>query len=151
MMFGFFVSLLAITYFHIADQILFVIITCFFSIFPDIDSPNSRIGKKAGIISDAINFLFDHRGLAHSVLIPLAISITLASLGMWVFGTAVLLGYGSHLLLDTLTNQGIMPLYPLMSKSISGFFKSDGVMNHALFFVFLALSGYVLVRSYLGV
>lgn len=149
-MFGFFLSLLAVHYFKIADQVLFVIIACFFSVFPDIDSSKSRIGRKAGIISDGIEFLFRHRGIVHSVFVPMLAFLALILVGMDVLGIAVVLGYGSHLLLDMLTKQGVMPFYPLIRKSVNGLFKADGVMNTLLFFVFLALSGYVLIKGYLG-
>lgn len=38
------------------------------SLFPDIDEPNSSIGRKTIVISHLINFIFKHRGLTHKFI-----------------------------------------------------------------------------------
>ena len=69
--FGFLVSLLAIELFDIQNKIIFILITILFSIFPDIDARQSKIGKKYKFISTTINFIFGHRGFFHAIYIPL--------------------------------------------------------------------------------
>lgn len=95
------------------------------SIMPDIDKPTSKIGRKAFIkpISIYIHKKFGHRTITHSVLASLiGLYILIKSSYMFrdvffylysnfVIGFSV--GYMSHLLLDSLTTQGIPIFYPV--------------------------------------
>ena len=62
--------------------------------------------------------------------------MVLFGFGMNIMGSAVMLGYISHLFLDGLSVQGIKPLGPFISKRIRGFVKVGGVFEN-VFFVFL--------------
>lgn len=89
------------------------------SLFPDIDSPNSKIGRKIKPISWVVNKLFGHRGLVHTPLFAIGIFGVVLSL-MLLFDklehsnllTGFIVGYIGHLLLDTFTIEGIMWAYP---------------------------------------
>ena len=102
--FGLLVSLLSLTIFEIQNKILFIIITIFFSIFPDIDETHSKLGRKYKITSKLINFFFGHRGFIHTVYIPLLLFIIFNFIN-YEIGFAILVGYFSHLFLDFLTGQ----------------------------------------------
>ena len=91
------------------------------SVFPDIDEPNSFIGKKFPIISDFLSFSFGHRGFTHFLIFPLLIFF-----GLYFFIDdeckpllfAFCLGNLLHQVGDMLTNTGIKHyFYPLSDVS----------------------------------
>ena len=87
------------------------------SLLPDIDTPSSTLGKKHHIVS----YFATHRGLFHSVWIPL-ISLVMA-LGYPVIRApllAIFIGYGAHLVADTITIMGIKPFAPFSKFTIKG-------------------------------
>jgi membrane-bound metal-dependent hydrolase YbcI (DUF457 family) len=59
--FSFFVGLFVLDYLKIQNKLIFLLFILIFSLFPDIDAPKSKIGKKLGIISKIINFIFGHQ------------------------------------------------------------------------------------------
>lgn len=97
------------------------------SMIPDIDHPNSFIGKKFKIISWSVNKTFKHRGFIHSPLFWLIYTIFTMFISNYFQGFSQILyyqfclgssiGFLSHLLLDSLTLSGIPLLYPLSKKS----------------------------------
>lgn len=89
------------------------------SLIPDIDIPNSKIGNKAGIISKGINKAFGHRGLFHSPVLYLVIGFLLRNTIPFSILLGVLVGIGSHLILDMFNSTGIPVLYPLSRSKIS--------------------------------
>jgi inner membrane protein len=93
------------------------------SLLPDIDHPQSYLGRRTIPLSVLINKCFGHRGFTHSIL-----SLTLlgvASAVWWgsnpLFFGGLLIGYFSHLLGDMTTVSGIPLLYP--KKKRYGFVK----------------------------
>lgn len=79
------------------------------SVFPDIDEPNSFIGKKIPVFSHIVSSLFGHRGFTHFLLFP----VILISLGLyviplfslWVY--AFCFGIVMHQIGDMMTKSGI--------------------------------------------
>lgn len=131
------------------------------ALLPDIDEPNSTIGKKTIGISNVIKAIFGHRGLTHSLsfLIIVGILLLLASafgveflkgiplvsgfvkdldeavLEIFVFG--VLLGCVFHLMGDMLTPSGVPLFLPFSTKSVHltpAFlrFKTGGIWDYAI-------------------
>ncbi len=97
----------------------------FGSLLPDIDLPTSAVGRPLYPIARVINEQLGHRTLTHSIvgifllvliLFPLFL---LAPLIFW----ALLIGYFSHLLIDTENKAGIELLYP--AKLRAWFFKDE--------------------------
>ncbi|MFJ8531234.1 metal-dependent hydrolase [Bacillus sp. NPDC094106] len=96
------------------------------SLLPDIDHPNSKVGKKLKLLSWGINKVFGHRGLTHTLLFTMLLSILLffcttffngylqVMYSQFVIGVTV--GYLSHLLLDSMTKSGVPLLYPFTKK-----------------------------------
>lgn len=146
LMFGFFLGLAAINHFSITPPIIFILLALFFSIFPDIDNHKSKISRELGFLRYLIKFLFQHRHFIHSIFIPATLFLVFVLMHQLLLGFAVVLGYSSHLSLDALNKQGIMPLYPLTKKRIRGFFAVNGIVDYILFFAFLFLSGYLLIN-----
>lgn len=93
------------------------------SLLPDIDHPQSYLGRRLRILSVPINKLFGHRGFTHSIFFTLLLGIATAP--WWavnpLFFGGLLLGYSSHLLADMTTPSGVPLLYP--DKKRYKFFK----------------------------
>lgn len=93
------------------------------SLLPDIDHPQSYIGRRLWILSAPINKLFGHRGFTHSILSLTILGIVTAP--WWLvnplFFGGFLLGYFSHLLGDMCTISGVPLFYP--NKKRYRFFK----------------------------
>ena len=145
--FSIFVSLIAMDYFHIKNKIIFLLIVLFFSLLPDIDESRSKVGRKNKLISKTIGFIFGHRGIFHTVYIPLVLFVLLNLINFEI-AFACLIGYFSHLLLDAMTKNGIRPFYPLFNVKISGFFKTNSIIEK-LFFLTLVLANFYIAVKYI--
>lgn len=90
---------------------------------PDIDEPESYIGRRTRGVSDLIKLLFGHRGLTHT-LVGLFFGMFLALLlGTYFINDRTLiyyfiLGYFLHLLEDSFSKSSVMWLYPFTEKTI---------------------------------
>ena len=107
---------------HIAQFIIFVLIG---AVFPDIDEPESWIGKRTIIISHFIKFLFGHRGMTHTLLstiiilaVPMVYSLFIKEVDahfMWmVYGFTT--GWLMHSVGDAHTKGGIPIFLPFKKK-----------------------------------
>lgn len=105
------------------------------SLIPDIDEPNSTLGKKVKLLSKGIKVIFGHRGILHTPFFLILVSIGLFFVlkqcpeKYLVLATQAsiffIIGYLSHLVLDAMTPAGIMLLYPF-SKNKMGFIGLKG-------------------------
>lgn len=143
--FGIFIALIAIDIFQIKNKALFILIALFFSIFPDIDESRSRIGRKNKIISRIVSFIFGHRGIFHTIYIPLILFFILNIINFEIAFASVI-GYFSHLILDSLTKNGIKPFYPIISKKVNGFFKTNSIVEKLFFLALILANIYVSVK-----
>ena len=84
------------------------------SVLPDIDSPNSYIGRVLPYAAIPIERQWGHRTITHSLLCLLALSVMIWPLLIWQTPcyAAVLLGYMSHLIADCATKSGVPLFYP---------------------------------------
>jgi len=137
--FGLLVSLIALKFLAIKNQILFILIVLLFSILPDIDETRSKIGRKNKLISKTINFAFGHRGLIHTIYIPLIIFLIFDLINFEI-AIATLIGYFSHLFSDALTKRGIRPLYPLINKRLNGPIRTGSLFEKILFLIIVLLT-----------
>ena len=134
LVFSFLIGLLSVDVFGIKRQMLFIILVMFFSVLPDIDMVKSKIGKKFGVVSYVIRLVFGHRGLFHTAWFSIILFVLfLFILDLRVIGLGVLVGYLSHLFLDSLTVQGVRPLSPFIEFRIRGFIKVGSVLEQVLF------------------
>jgi inner membrane protein len=84
------------------------------SLLPDMDHPQSYLGRRTYPLSVLINKSFGHRGFTHSLLSLFLFGIATAywwSVNPLFFG-GIYLGYLSHLLGDMCTVSGVPLLYP---------------------------------------
>lgn len=100
----------------------------FGSLLPDIDHPNSKIGRRFKLLSKLTNKLLGHRGATHTLLVMMILSVLLFMLNISLpialqpLGSTVVIGvtagYFSHILLDALTPSGVPLFAPFIKKSI---------------------------------
>lgn len=119
------------------------------AVFPDIDEPNSYIGRRLSGVSHSFKSIFGHRGLTHSIvglLLMGAVAYALAeafgfseNLAFWFC-----LGYFAHLVEDSFSKKGISWLQPLSKKRFqSGFnliYYSTGSIVEQLIFILSILA-----------
>jgi inner membrane protein len=84
----------------------------FFALLPDIDTPQSLIGKAVKPLSKRINRAVGHRTATHSIFYLLAITF-LASYHSFELGLVAFFGTFSHILGDMITRAGVQFLYPI--------------------------------------
>ncbi len=80
------VSPLAQITFHTKDLSLFYGAVAFGALLPDIDEPNSTLGRKTLGISNALRALFGHRGFTHSLCFIAILMFLLVLLGVFKGG-----------------------------------------------------------------
>ena len=142
--FGLLLSLLYIEFFDVESKVIFLFVALFFSLFPDIDESRSKIGSNNKILSKTINFIFGHRGIFHTIWIPVLLFLILLLFNVKaIIGIAILIGYISHLFLDAITKHGIRPFYPIYNKRISGFIRTNSIMEKIFFIIIIALALYL--------
>jgi inner membrane protein len=84
------------------------------SLLPDVDHPKSWVGRRTRPISTAIAATLGHRGVTHSAVAVLGLSLFLLHAGYHRSGvSAVAVGYLSHLAADMLTPRGLRLAWPL--------------------------------------
>ena len=144
--FGLLIALFSLKFFKPANTVIFVLIAIFFSILPDIDKRNSKIGKRFKFLSYPIELLLGHRGLFHTIYIPILAFLLFFLFNNAVYGIGAFVGYFSHLDLDSLTISGIKPFYPLINKKIKGFIKTNSNLEFVLFLIISMLDLYVILK-----
>ena len=140
LIFGLLAGLYALDFLDINHSFLFMIFVLFASILPDADHDGSRISKEFFPFK-LISWLFNHRGIVHSVFIAGILSGILIFFGYMSIGYGLLIGYLSHLIIDGLSTNGVMLFYPFSKFKLRGFIKVGGFIENILFFVIL---GFVL-------
>ena len=139
--FGIFVALLIHKVLYNTDLILFLIISIFASILPDIDSTNSKIGKKVKIIG----LLFKHRGIFHSLFFAIILSVFIFLIFNKIYATGFFIGYVSHILLDATTKQGVRPFVPMFNIRINGYIVTGSMFETILFGCLILLDIFIFV------
>ena len=88
------------------------------SLAPDIDHPDSWIGRRLFLIAYPLSLAIKHRGITHSLLmvalLAVLASIYTESASLWPapWAAAFVVGYCAHLLGDAITARGIPLLWP---------------------------------------
>lgn len=130
----------------IADSMQFYTAVAFGALLPDIDEPNSTIGKKTLGISNAIKMIFGHRGFTHSIFCIFFIAMLLLGVDILmkidyffeyfqnfisylhidsidvkytikILGIGIVFGYILHIIGDMMTISGVPFLLPLRTKN----------------------------------
>lgn len=115
--------------------LLFLIIALLATYLPDIDSRHSKIGHH--FFLRPIQWFAKHRGFVHSFTFLILITLGLVLFFPFV-SLAFFVGYGSHLIADSFTIEGIKPFYP--SKiSTRGRVRTGGVSETNVFVFFILI------------
>jgi membrane-bound metal-dependent hydrolase YbcI (DUF457 family) len=111
-------ALLTALYF-MPEQILLVLLG---AMIPDIDNMHSTINRKL-YFTRLFTYFFGHRGFCHTLWFGLVLFIIISYL-MPKYAGAVLLGFASHLVADSLTKYGVNYLHPIATFRINGFIET---------------------------
>jgi membrane-bound metal-dependent hydrolase YbcI (DUF457 family) len=123
-------------------KMIFTGLVLFCSLLPDIDMSQSYMGRSK--IFRPLQWTVKHRGLFHSFTFAGAIAIILvfyfpiASLGFF-------LGYGGHLIVDSLTHEGIRPFWPYKNE-IKWKIRTGGKREKAIFYTLMMVNVFLLIR-----
>ena len=84
------------------------------SLLPDLDSPQSTLGRLLPFISTRIERKWGHRTVTHCLLALAALSVLALPLALYHLAgyAALLIGFTSHLLADCATKTGLALLHP---------------------------------------
>ncbi|WP_277585929.1 metal-dependent hydrolase [Psychrobacillus antarcticus] len=114
------------------------------ALLPDICHGGSTIGRKFKALSKVVNTLFGHRSFTHSLLCLVLTAILLTSFvknESIVLG--ILVGMGSHLLLDMATKNGIKLLFPFkITVRFPITTRTGGTVEYVVFAALSVLSVY---------
>lgn len=117
------------------------------SVFPDIDEPESFIGRRLPIFSNVLSIFISHRGITHFLIIPLGILLLAyyeddLNIKFALLGFAI--GILAHDIGDMLTKGGIIGfLFPFfMSKKIA-------LLPEPLRFITGSITEYIVIFSIL--
>ncbi len=125
-------------YFTSGDWMLklgFAATLIFGALLPDIDEKKSTLSHKHPLLHSLAASIDKHRGLFHTIWIPLIIFLVSHFVISRYFSIPNLLlmglfiGYGSHLLADSFTLQGTAPLHPIHKGRIKGMIKTGGILE----------------------
>ncbi|MFP4424332.1 MAG: metal-dependent hydrolase [Candidatus Woesearchaeota archaeon] len=119
--------LIALTFGFTLPQALVALLA---SLLPDIDTAESKLGRRTKYLSWLLKFGLEHRGPIHSFLFMI-ICAAILQLYIPAFVLPFILGYTSHLILDSLNYKGTRPFWPLGYR-IKGFIKNGSIMEYTL-------------------
>lgn len=120
----------------VEHKIIFIIVALFATFLPDIDSRYSVMGKKK--LNRILQFFTKHRGITHSFVFLIAVTLILLYL-LPVVALGFFLGYGLHLFADAFTKNGITPFHPFSKKKSEGFISTGRKFEKFTFIIFIIL------------
>jgi inner membrane protein len=122
---------------HVYQTLLFLAITIFGALIPDIDAARSKMGKRFKLIA----FFFEHRGFWHSGILGIFLGIAFHLIAPR-YTVAILIGYFSHLLLDSTTKAGVALFWPSKIK-FRGPFVSGKLTDKIIFLITIVADVYL--------
>ncbi|MGD6846305.1 metal-dependent hydrolase [Rossellomorea aquimaris] len=110
------------------------------SLLPDIDHPNSFIGRRSFGISNVIYNTFGHRGITHSLILWFVL-LMLLSLHNNYFTIGIALGYLFHILGDFFSRSGVPLLHPYTKNRFRFFitYRTSSYAELLIFYLSIAL------------
>ena len=147
LMLGFLVGLLAIPYFPIKNKFLFLVLVTICSSLPDMDHAKSRINRNIPLLK-VFSFLFRHRGIMHSLLAALVLSILAWYYLSQDIAYAVGIGFLAHLFGDALTKNGVELFYPFSKVKIKGCIRTGGLLEKICFYLIITGAIYEIAKLY---
>lgn len=115
----------------VAHRFSFLPLIVVATMLPDIDMAHSYLGKWR--VFRPLQWFVKHRGLLHSLAFCLGITAVLAFF-MPVIALPFFLGYALHLFADSMTIEGIRPLWPARWEA-RGFIRTGSTVEAVIFYV----------------
>ena len=125
-------------------KLIFVPIVILSSLFPDVDSMHSAVGRRR--IFRPIQLFFEHRGPLHSYTFAIALSL-LVAVFYPIAALPFFIGYSFHLLADSFTINGIRPFWPSKVSS-NGLIRTGGHTERVIFFTFLVIDVFLVLMLF---
>lgn len=98
-----------------SHTILFICVYLFAVVLPDIDEPNSYIGRRLPVFSNILSLFIEHRGITHFFIIPLLLFLSSIYVAQELYAKIILfalsLGILAHDIGDMLTKGGIKAFF----------------------------------------
>src|SRR3954453_671044 len=119
------------------------------SLLPDVDHPQSWVGRRTRPVSTAIAAVLGHRGVTHSAIALVGLVVLLLHTGNRSGGVSALaVGYLSHLAADMLTPRGLRLAWPLRKTWGLPLCRTGSPMESAIVFVLVCgIAWYLLYSS----
>ena len=95
------------------------VVCAFAALLPDIDHPQSIIGRRVWMIARPLSLVTTHRGITHSLAALAVVSIAAAFVLPMPIALLIGAGYASHLAADALTRRGVPFFAPLSWRMVS--------------------------------
>lgn len=110
------------------------------SVLPDIDEPNSFIGRRSFGLASLINRLFGHRGFTHSLTCWIILAI-FSLLYSNPFTIGISLGYLFHLMGDLFSTSGLRLFIPFHRKRVKMFitYQTGGTRERIIYYICVLL------------
>ena len=127
--------------------LLFLIIALVATYLPDIDSRHSKIGHY--FFLRPFQWFAKHRGFVHSFTFLFLITFGLV-LFFPIIALAFFVGYGSHLIADSFTIEGIKPFYPF-KKISNGGIRTGSLLETNVFVVFVLMDFILFIMKFFSI
>jgi inner membrane protein len=138
---------------NLFSQPLFLFFTAFFAVLPDIDHTKSPIGTVFYPIAKYLDKKFGHRTITHSLVCYILLILFVGSIERIISDNRIITSifiwsYGSHLILDMVTKQGVPLFYPwkknpcVIPANPDFRFKSSDFRTETVVFMVFILLGY---------
>jgi inner membrane protein len=131
---GLLVGLLLLGFLKPVSPVVFMFGFVLASVLPDIDYPKSKVGRRVRPVSSLFHILFGHRGFLHTVYPSLLLFFVLLMFKQQILAVAVVFGYILHLLLDSMTVDGVKFFWPLWPAHFKWRLRTGGLMDIVIFF-----------------
>jgi inner membrane protein len=119
------------------------------SLLPDIDHPKSWVGRRTRPVSTAIASALGHRGITHSLIAVIGLTLLLLYAGYRRDGVSALaVGYLSHLAADMLTPGGLRLAWPFRGTWSVPLCRTDSRMESGVVVAVMAATAWWLLRGH---
>ena len=127
--------------------VLTTVVSAVSALIPDLDIEDSKLGRKAGVVSKGISRAFGHRGFFHTPILYIVLYVLMNMFLPTFVSLGFLIGTMSHLILDSFNYKGIMWLYPLTKRHYHiASIKTRGLGETMFLIVMVGLSVYAFVK-----
>jgi len=121
------------------------------SIIPDIDEPNSYLGRRSFGMSSKVKQAFGHRGMTHSLLVWAVITAVLLVQSPSMFSYGFIIGYILHIIEDFFSVQGVPLFWPFQTKRYKSFitYRTAGFLEKFIYYISFAICVFYVVQFHL--